>query len=90
MKISKKENSEVQLTRVPRMQEVESSNPKSRPNFTQRCKRFVTASTSTKVALIPRRYDAEMGTANSLHASALLGEYNKRLRFGFWKTGYIS
>jgi len=41
----------------------------SRPNITQRCKRFSTASTSTQVAVLPWRYDAEMGTANSLHAS---------------------
>jgi len=29
-----------------------------------------TASTSMQVAVLPRRYDAEIGTANSLHASA--------------------
>jgi len=40
------------------------------PNLTQRCKRFATTSTSAQVALLPWRYDAEMGTANSLHASA--------------------
>jgi len=33
-------------------------------------KRFVTASTSTQVAVLPWRYDGEMGTANSLRASA--------------------
>jgi len=33
-------------------------------------KRFATASTSTQVAVLPWRYDAEMGAANSLHASA--------------------
>jgi len=36
------------LTRVPRVREVESSNPKCRPNLTQRCKRFATASTSIR------------------------------------------
>jgi len=39
-------------------------------NLTQRCKRFATASTTTQVAVLPCRYIAEMGTANSLHASA--------------------
>jgi len=34
------------------------------------CKRFATASTSMQVAELPWRYDAEMGTANSLHSSA--------------------
>jgi len=33
-------------------------------------KRFATPLTSTQVAVLPWRYDAEMGTANSLHASA--------------------
>jgi len=33
-------------------------------------KRFATVSTSTQVTLFPWHYDAEMGTANSLHASA--------------------
>jgi len=32
--------------------------------------RFATASTSTQVAVLPWRYDTEMGTTNSLHASA--------------------
>jgi len=44
--------------------------------------RFVTASTSTWVAVLPWRYDAEMGTASSLHASAEYGEYNERFGFG--------
>jgi len=39
----------------------------SRPNLTQRCKRFTTASTSTKVATSPWRYIAEIANANSLH-----------------------
>jgi len=55
---------------MPRVREVESSFPKGRPNLTQRCKRFATTSTSTQVAVLPWRYDAEMGTANSLYASA--------------------
>jgi len=59
-----------QLMRVPRVRGVESSNPKDRLNLTQRCKRFATASTSTQITVLPWRYDAEMGTANSLHASA--------------------
>jgi len=58
------------LTSVPRVPEVESLIPKSRPNLAQRCKRFPTASTSTQVAVLPWRYDAEICTANSLHASA--------------------
>jgi len=41
-----------------------------RPNLTKLCKWFATASTSTQVAVMPWRYDTEMGTANSLHASA--------------------
>jgi len=31
-------------------------------NLTQRCKRFATASTSAQAAVLPWRYDAEMGT----------------------------
>jgi len=59
------------LTRVPPVQEVESSFLKGRSNLTQRCKRFAIASTPAQVAaLLSWRYDAEMGTANSLHASA--------------------
>jgi len=58
------------LTRLPRVREVEISFLKGRPNLTQRCKRFVTASTSTQVAVLLWCYDVEMGTANSLHASA--------------------
>jgi len=65
------------LMRVPRVREVESSFPKGRPNLTQRCKRFATDSTSTHVAVLPWRYDAEMGIANSLHASANYGECNE-------------
>jgi len=57
------------LTRVPREQEVENSFLKGLPNLTQHCKRFTTASTSTQVAGMPWRYDAGMGTTNSLHAS---------------------
>jgi len=60
----------VRLTRMPRVWEVESSNPKNRPYLIQRCKRIATASTSAQVAVLTWRYDAEMGTANSLHASA--------------------
>jgi len=52
------------LTCVPRMREVESSFTKGRPNFTRRCKRFVTASTSTQVAVLPWRYDAETGSGH--------------------------
>jgi len=40
------------------------------PNLTQRCKWFATAATYTQVAVLLWRYDAEMGTANSLNASA--------------------
>jgi len=40
------------LTRVPRVREVENSFLKGRPNLTQRCKRFATASTSTQVAIM--------------------------------------
>jgi len=42
-----------QLTRVPRVREVERSNPKGRPNLKQRCKRFASFNiyASTSVAL---------------------------------------
>jgi len=43
------------LTRVPRVKEVVSSNPIGRPNLTQSCKRFATASTSTQVVVLPWR-----------------------------------
>jgi len=46
------------LTRVPRVREIWTQIP-DRPNLTQRCKRFVTASTYTQVAVLPWRYDAE-------------------------------
>jgi len=41
------------------------------PNLTQHCKWFATTSASMQVAVLPWRYDVEMGTANSLpvHAS---------------------
>jgi len=52
--------------------------PKGRPNPTQRCKRFATASKSTHAAVLPWCFGTEMGTANSLHASAIM----KGL--GFW------
>jgi len=58
-----------QLTRVPRVGRFGVQIP-DRPNLTQRYKRFATASTSTQVAVLPWRYNAEMGTANLLHASA--------------------
>jgi len=58
------------LKHVPRVREVESSNLKGRSNVIHRCKQFATASTSTQVTVLPWRYDAEMGIANSLHASA--------------------
>jgi len=56
-----------------------------RPNLTQRCVQFATASTSTQIALLPWRYDVEMGTANSLHASAYYVKYIERFGFGFKK-----
>jgi len=36
--------------------------------------------------VLPWCYDAEMGTANSLHALTLYGEYNKRLKNIFEKV----
>jgi len=36
-----------------------------------------------QVAVLPRRYDAKIGTANSLQASAKYGEYNERLGLFF-------
>jgi len=36
--------------------------------------------------VLPWRYDAKMGTANLLHASASYGEYNKKFGFGFRKN----
>jgi len=38
---------------------------------TQRCKQFATAFASTQVVVLPWRYDAEMDTDNSLHASLI-------------------
>jgi len=32
-------------------------NPKNRPNLTQHCKRFTTASTSMQAAVLPWHYD---------------------------------
>jgi len=61
------------LTRVPRaVLEPRRSGVQipGQPSLTQPCKRFATASTSTQVAVLSRRYDVEMDTANSLHASA--------------------
>jgi len=58
------------LKLLPRVRKVESSNPKGRPNLTQHCKRFSTASTTAQVSMLLWSYDAEMDTANSLHASA--------------------
>jgi len=55
---------------IYRVREVEISLPKGQPNLTQRCKWFATASTSMQVAVLPRHYDVEMSTANSLRASA--------------------
>jgi len=52
------------------------------PNLTQRCEQFATASTSMQIAVFACRYGAEMGTANSLHASAKYSEYNERFGFG--------
>jgi len=66
------------LTRVPRVRKVDSLNLKGRPNLTQLCKRFATTSTSTQVAVLPWRYDAEMGKANSLHPSTMKRLYNER------------
>jgi len=57
------------LTRVPRLREVWSSNPRPAKSYTalQTVRhRFK----STQVAVLSWRYDAGMGTANSLHASA--------------------
>jgi len=52
------------LTRVPRVQEVWRSNPGPAKSYTA-LQRFTTA--STQVAVLPWRYVAKMGTANSLH-----------------------
>jgi len=63
--------------------------PKGWANFTQRYKLFATASTSTQVAVLPWRYDAEMGTAKIVTRFGVirrLVEYNKR--FGFWFGKY--
>jgi len=46
------------------------------------CKRFATASTSIQVAVLPWRYDAEMGTANLLHASDYTASIMKGLVYG--------
>jgi len=47
----------------------------------QTLRHYFNINTST-VAVMPWRYDAELGTANLLHASAKHGEYNEG--FGFW------
>jgi len=57
------------LTRVPRVREVWMSNPGPAKSYIA-LQRFATASTFTQVAVLPWRYDGEMGTANSLLASA--------------------
>jgi len=44
--------------------------PKAGQILHKRSKRTATASTFTQVAVLPWRYDSEMGTTNSLHASA--------------------
>jgi len=69
--------------RIPRVRKIASSNSKGRPNLTKRCKRFVSTSTSIQVAVLPWRYNAEMGTANLLHASAWYGEYHERFGLAF-------
>jgi len=58
------------INKIRKSNVVESSFSKDRSNLTQRCKLFTTASAYTQVAVLPWRYNAEMGTANSLHASA--------------------
>jgi len=49
------------LTRLPRVREA-IVRISSRPYLTQRCKRFVTVSSSTQVAVLPWRHDAKMGS----------------------------
>jgi len=56
------------LTRMPRVREVWSSKPGPAKSYT--ALQTVCASTPTQVAVLPWCYDTEMGTANSLHASA--------------------
>jgi len=40
-----------------------------------------------QVAMLPWRYDADMGTANLLHPLALYGDYNERFGFGLLDRG---
>jgi len=63
---------------MPRVPEIWGSNP-GPAKFDKRCKRFATVSTSTQVAVLSWRYDVEIGTANSLHASAYYGEYKDKV-----------
>jgi len=49
------------------------------PDLTQHYKRFATASISTQVVVMPWRYDAEMSTTNSLHASVNHEEKSSKL-----------
>jgi len=58
------------LMHMPHVRKVENSNLKSWPSPTHRCIRFATASTCMRIAVLPWHYDAEMSTANSLHASS--------------------
>jgi len=54
------------FTRIRRVREVENSNPKGRPNLTQRCKWFATASTSrklvTRFGVIYGKYNERLGS----------------------------
>jgi len=61
-----------QLTRIPRVREIESSNLKGRPNLTYTALQTVRHRFNIYacIAVLPWHYDAEMGTANSLHTSA--------------------
>jgi len=66
-----------------------------RPNLTQRCKRYVTASTSTQVAVLPWCYVMELGTTNSLktlkHGKSITRYMVKVSEFKFrWKFWIFS
>jgi len=58
--------------RVPRVRDVESSNPGPAKSYTalQTVRHRFNIYAIYAIAVLPWRYNAEMGTANSLHGSA--------------------
>jgi len=64
-----------------------------RLNLAQRCKRFTTASASTQVAVLPWRYDVDMGTVkgNNRISRTIVILYSRfYLKYRFRPKGIIS